>query len=439
MKTRMIAIATACALICGIFSGCGKEKEKEKVELILKVPTLAMTSACDPDITQAYDFLSKAAEDFEKNYTDYDVEINIKKFEFTNETNAITGSYDTDNAVDILYEGYFNMATYIHEGRVVPLDDIITDEIRGDIDESYWKMSSVNGKIYMMPFLSLQNILIYNKELFRSAGLEEFVSDENIIQSWSVDEWVYILDALADNLPDNQFPMMMYAKNDQGDTHIMTLIRSQGSGFFDSKGNFNISSDEGKAALQWIAEGKERGWFPLSCEALEIIDMVELFTNGQLAIVTANNASIPDNYGIDAGYVNFPSLDGTGLVTSFVTGFEVFDNGDETKIKVAKDFVKYIYEHEKWLDYEAGGIPANRSVSQKYKDQVFMLEQFYENSANAVDFTANSPNWRGVRDVFYTHIRDLLMGKSPDDVAREIDEECNAVISSGREQSILHE
>ena len=167
--------------------------------------------------------------------------------------------------------------------------------------------------------------------------------------------------------------------------------------------------------------------------------MTELFTNGQFAITMANNDSIPDNYGIDAGYVNFPSLDGTGFVTSFVTGFEVFDNGDETKIKVAKDFVKYIYEHEEWLDYEAGGIPANGSVSQKYKDQVFMLEQFYENSANAVNFTANAPNWRGVRDVFYTYIRDLLMGKSPADVARKIDEECNAAINSGREQSILHE
>ena len=437
MKKRIIAMAAAFTLFCGLFSGCSKEKEK--VELTIKVPTLAMTCVCDPDVTQAYDFLSKAAADFVKNYPDYDVRINIKKFELTNETAAISGSYDTDNAADILYEGYFNMATYIHDGRVVSLDDVITDEIRGDIDESYWEMSRINGKTYMMPFLSLQNILLYNKDLFREAGLEEFISSENTIQSWSVDEWEHILNTLAENLSDNHFPMMMYAKNDQGDTHIMTLIRSQGSEFFDSDGNFDISSDEGRAALRWIAKGKEKGWFPPYCEDLEIVDMVELFTNGQLAIVTANNTRIPENYGIDAGYVNFPSIDGSGLATAFVTGFEVFDNGDDTKIKVAKDFIKYIYEHEQWLDYEAGGIPANSSVSQRYKDRVFMLEQFYKNSANTVDFTANAPNWRDVRDVFYIHIRDLLTGTSPDDVAREIDKECNAAISSGREKSILHE
>ena len=52
MRIRMIAIAAARALACGIFSGCGQEKqEKERVELILKVPTLAMTSVCDPDVT----------------------------------------------------------------------------------------------------------------------------------------------------------------------------------------------------------------------------------------------------------------------------------------------------------------------------------------------------------------------------------------------------
>ena len=58
----MISIIALCALACGLFSGYGKEKEK--VELILKVPTLSMTSVCDSDVTQAYDFLSKAAADF---------------------------------------------------------------------------------------------------------------------------------------------------------------------------------------------------------------------------------------------------------------------------------------------------------------------------------------------------------------------------------------
>ena len=45
------------------------------------------------------------------------------------------------------------------------------------------------------------------------------------------------------------------------------------------------------------------------------------------------------------GYVNFPDKDEEGIVTSYLTGFEVFDNGSESRIKVAKDFISFIYEN----------------------------------------------------------------------------------------------
>ena len=35
--------------------------------------------------------------------------------------------FDTEDATDILFEGYFNMAGYIHTGRVIPLDSLITE------------------------------------------------------------------------------------------------------------------------------------------------------------------------------------------------------------------------------------------------------------------------------------------------------------------------
>ena len=42
-------------------------------------------------------------------------------------------------------------------------------------------------------------------------------------------------------------------------------------------------------------------------------------------------------------------------------------------------------------------------------------------------------NWQGVRDVFYLNIQDLLKGtKSPEEVAKAIDETCNAALEQGR-------
>ena len=85
---------------------------------------------------------------------------------------------------------------------------------------------------------------------------------------------------------------MMYAASSQGDTHIMTLLRSAGSPFYDETGHFALSRPEGVAALRWIQEGVGRGWFPPHAENLEIEDCSSLFRAGQLAIYMVNNASI---------------------------------------------------------------------------------------------------------------------------------------------------
>lgn len=150
---------------------------------------------------------------------------------------------------------------------------------------------------------------------------------------------------------------------------------------------------------------------------------------------SANSSAIPFDYGV----VNFPGGEG-GHATAFVTGFSVFDNGDEKKLELAKEFVKYIYEAENWKDYSAGAIPASQEIAEKYGNQIFMLEEYYKNNANVVDFTANNPNWRGVREVFYPHIQKLLRGdESAEEAAAGIEQDCNAAIEEGFRTGTLHE
>ena len=443
MKRKLLSILLTVATCCSIFTGCGGKEaaKKEDVTLIVKLPALIMNSVSNPDIFEAVTFLQQAGEAFAAQYEEANVTIQLESFDYVDEIKAITESFDTEDATDILYEGYFNMASYIHTGRVVPLDDIISDDLRKDIDDATWEMSMINGKTYMMPFSSMQNILIYNKKHFESCGLEKYISDQAEIQNWTVEEWTEILDTLAERLPDRTYPMMMYGKNNQGDTHIMSFMRSYGSTIFDEAGNFDFESRETVQALEWLQEGVGRGWYPPYPENLEISDCNELFSNGQLSIYTFNNASFTlyDNIE-DYGFVNFPG----NLATSFVTGFEVLDNGDEVKTKAAKDFILFIYENEEWLDISAGNIPACRSVAEKYKDQITMLDEFMSNTAHVVDFMNNSPNWQGndtsVRSVFWPNIHEMLSGTiTPQECAEALNEACNAALQTGRENSRLHE
>ncbi|MCM1115000.1 MAG: extracellular solute-binding protein [Clostridium sp.] len=440
MKRRIFSLLLALMLCGSLLSGCANQ-EKQTVNLIIKVPGLSMNSVSNPEISYAKTFMEKAGEAFAAQYEKADVTFQVKEFEYVDELEAITGSFDTEDATDILYEGYFNMASYLHTGRVVPLDDIISDELRSDIDEASWKMSMVNGKTYMMPFLSMQNILIYNKALFRECGLDEYIIDTNTIQNWMLDTWTEILDTLAAKLPKQIYPMMMYGKNNQGDTHIMSFMRAFGSTIFNDDGDFDFENEASVKALEWIQSGVDKGWYPPHPENLEISDCNELFVGNQLAIYAFNNANfmLYDNMD-DYGYVNFPG----NIATSFVTGFEVFDNGDEAKIQTAKDFIRFIYENDEWLEISAGNIPASKKVSSKYQNQITMLDEFTKNSDNVVDFMNNSPNWQGkdtsVRSVFWQNIQELLSKAiTPQECAKKLNESCNTALREGKKDSTLHE
>ena len=437
---QLLAGVLLLAAVPGVLAGCApREAEKPQVTLTVKLPPLTVANA-DTEITDAYDLLVQAGEEFASQYTDADVTVNVIKFAYTEEDDYITGCFDTEDAADVLFEGYFNMAGYIHTGRVVPLDDIITDALRADVDDALWEMSRVDKRTYMLPYYSLQNTLCFNKELFRECGLEEYIGAEGIIQSWTPKEWELILSALAERLPELSYPMMMYAKNDQGDTHIMTLLRSRGSAFFDENGLFHLNTPEGIAALRWIADSYEKGYFPDGCENLEINDCTALFRNGQLAICMTNSATAVHLDLDTTGFVNFPSVDGAGYNTSFVTGFQVFDNGDAAKLAAAKAFVSYFYGNEVLMDYSQTGLPASKSTAERVREHIFLQEAYMANAVNTVDFTANNPNWRGVRDVFYLQIHDLLAGTmTPEEAAAAIDSACNAAIEEGWANSKLHE
>ena len=431
-------MACVCAAGCAYTPGSGKnaeDAEKEKIELIVSTPPLLYGKlGRDTMETAAYtDFLEYAAELFLEQYGRDDVAIKVKGFDYTEEDIAISQKFGTPEATDVLLEGFFNMGSYIHTGKLVPLDDLIDEDTRADISDGIWKEGIYQGKTYMYPFYHLPNTLAYNVKLFEEAGLDEYVAEKGKIANWSVEEWEFILDTLAEKLPESTFPMMMYAKNNQGDTHIMVLLRAFGCPFFTQDGRFCVSTPEGIEALGWIQDGVSRGWFPPASENLTLTDMMNLFQNGQLAvnIMNPSNLSFFEAADLEVRQVNFPSVNGTGLSTTFVTGFGVFDNGDAEKIRIGKDFVKFVCENTTLQEVVIPNIPVRLSTQELSKDELFMSDAYTANESTLVNFTDNLPNWAGVRNVFYQQIHDLLTGKmTPKEAAEAIDRECNAAVGN---------
>ncbi|MCI8594720.1 MAG: carbohydrate ABC transporter substrate-binding protein [Oscillospiraceae bacterium] len=437
MRKPLWGFLLSAALLCGVLSGCTGE-QKPDVTLVIKAPVFQLEMVADSESADVYTFLKKAANAFAEQYTEANVTIDLSQFELARRQTEVEERFDTDEAVDVLW-GDVNWYTYT--GRKVPLDDLITDELRADIAPQYWDSCSVDGKTYTMPFLSSQTVLCYNKDLFRQAGLDQYITDEDVIQSWTLEEWEYILSTLRANLPSTVFPLMMFAGNTNAESHTMTYLRSHGGSFFGADGRVDLDTPEMLAAMQWIRDSNEKGYFPPHPERLVMLDNYSLFMNNQLAIYCVNVSlqTFYDSAGLDCGFVNFPSQDGAGFNVTSLYGFGVFDNGDETRLQAAKDFVSFVYSTD-WLDYSAGSIPASSRVMKKYAEQLAPVQKYIANMPNNNDYTQGKPNWDSVREAYRLRLQELFyQGKSVEQVALEMERACNEAIDAGYQSASLHE
>ncbi|WP_040196758.1 ABC transporter substrate-binding protein [Candidatus Soleaferrea massiliensis] len=438
MKKKSLLCALLAAALCLSLAGCQTQEttEREKVSLIIKTPPIGLGSIPGMGEAEVYDMLTEAAEHFQAQYDKYDVEFSISRYDYLDEQSQLADKYGTPEAADIFFAGSWNVPLYVKRGWLVPLDDLIDADLRADIDESIWRQNSIEGHVYTMPFHQLQNTLMVNRTMMERAGLKDYIPAGDSVAHWSTEEFNLICQRLTESITDeNTFAFMMYAANNQGDSHIMTLLRAYGCPLYDDSGNFAVNTPEGIRALAWIKEMDAQSFTPKGAENLELLECVNLFYNGQLAICVGNLTNLWDarNKGLDVFTANFPDLSGAGYCTASSNGLCVFDNGDETRIQVAKDFLHFLSTDEDSMKYTLGTLPVNESVIERYQDEIWMLKAYGDNTPNAVDNIRGSLNWQGVRDVFYRSINDLLIGtKSPEEAAAAIDESCNAALERGR-------
>ncbi|OLS01464.1 ABC transporter substrate-binding protein [Tissierella creatinophila] len=462
LKKRFLATIIALSLILSLAVGCSSDKKneggsggkggKDKVEItVMLTPQWKGVMDASEEGADFDSFFKEAAKRFEEEYKEHDVKINVEVVAGDQRDELLNVSLNGGNPPDIFYESIFAMGDYAHRGALVPLNDIVDDESKKDIAQNYWENVTFGDDIYFYPFSHMPGTLVYNADMFKDAGLEEYIGAETEIKTWSLSEYEEILNKLKKDTPkdkySNAYPMSLYALNNQGDTWNLAYLKMFGNKLYGEDSELVIDDASGVKAMEWLKKINDEGLTNPGAESVSSNDANSMFQNQKLGVSFTNSvlynnilADMKDGKvpAFDARLANIPSESGDPITFTYVTGAALFDTGDETRIKVSKDFVKFFSTDPELVKASKNGVPVRTSVAEEFKSENPLFAAYDENAKYMFNFTGNVPGYSELRQVLYPELQALYTGeKTPEQAAKDYQSKGNEVIKSAKEDSVI--
>ncbi|MGW2563979.1 extracellular solute-binding protein [Streptomyces sp. NPDC001514] len=163
MKRRFLACATAIVSAaalggCALLPGAGPGGRTVTVWLM-------QDSVSD-------DFLERFITEYEDEHPDVDLEVTFQ--EWTGIGAKVTAALKSDEAPDVIEVGNTQVAQYAESNALL---DLTLESIR-DLGSEDWlpglaDPGSISGTQYGIPWYAANRVVIYNKDLFAQAGIEE--------------------------------------------------------------------------------------------------------------------------------------------------------------------------------------------------------------------------------------------------------------------------
>ena len=454
LKRKHLALGMTAILSISALVGCSNsEDESNKGDTIeLKVMLTPQWKGVIDATEEGADydsFFKYAAEQFEAEHENVDISVEVVAGDQRDE--LLNVNLNGGTPPDVFFESVFAMGDYAHRGALVPLNDIIDDEDKADIEQGYWDSVTFGDDIYFYPFSHNPGTLTYNADMFKAAGLDQYIGDENETKTWTMEEYEEILKTLKEKLPSTDYSnanaMGMYALNNQGDTWNLAYLRMFGNEFFDAEGNIVLDDANGVKAAEWMNNVYQSGYTNPGAESVSSNDVNALFQNQQLAIsftnpILFNNAKADMEAGkmgkFDMRLANIPSESGDPLTFTYVTGAAVFDTKDEERIKMSKEFVKFVSTDEELIKASKNGIPVRKSVSDLYTSENPLFAAYNQNSQYIFNFTGNVPGYSQLRQVLYPELQAMFTEQlTPAEAVKNYQEKGNQVIKDAKEDSVI--
>jgi len=198
-------------------------------------------------------------ESFKESNPGIEVELDFVSYEALHDK-IVTAAASKAGTYDVVLLDCIWPAEFAAAGFILDVTDRIPEEMRADIFPGAMESVTYKGRLYGMPWLNDVLYLYYNEEILKEAGYEAPPTTWTELKEMS-------MAAKEKGLAD--YPFIEYFQQDEGLTIAFSYyLLAFGGQFFDADDNPAFNSAEGLAALQFMADGMNDGFYnPASLES----------------------------------------------------------------------------------------------------------------------------------------------------------------------------
>ncbi len=378
MGKRFLANSILILFILGM-AGCGKEPEEEKKE---QKEELLLWSYYETEAQK--EGLDRLVSGFNSSQSSQSVySISWEYVPMVDFVKRLSIALSSDSLPDLVLLDNTDMESLIKSGL---LEDV-TEQLQSRVfvDNYYkevWDSVEYGGRYYGVPFSCNNTVILYNKQMFREAGVSVPVTWEQFRNAAK---------ALTKEEGDSHYGFAMSAfSGEQGASQFMPWIFATGATAD------NLADERGVHAFELLEELLESGSMPHDCMNWSQNDVTRVFVERKAAMIENGPSALPEieASGIDYGIFSFPAYVTQGVIV----GGENLAVIQGKNVDGAIAFMDYYNQDQVMGEISEimWNIPPKKELAKAYGQRNEDMEAFVSQMEEGVSRTS-VPNWREVR------------------------------------------
>ncbi|MER7463797.1 extracellular solute-binding protein [Streptomyces sp. NPDC097981] len=398
---RRIFGTGATAVVLGLLiplAGCGGSDNSADDSGTLR---LVAAEYGDNQATSSKAYWDKVTADFTT--ANPDIKVQVQLLPWADIDREVSRMVKAGNAPDMALMGSYS--DFAAQGKLYSADELLSVAAEANFLQPLAEAGSVGNTLYGLPWVASSRLLFYNQGLFKQAGVSEPP------KNWSD------LKADAKALKDKgvKYPYALPLGPEEAHAEAMIWELSNGGGYADSSGNYNLASDQNIQTFHWLKDNLVTPGLtgPVPPSRLNRADAFAAFVRGEVGMLNGYPQLLHEARakGIDVRTAAMPVSDTIGSgdnpptvgVADWMMAFK--QNGKRAEIG---KFLDFVYQDQNLSEFAnryhllPSTVSASRNPSGGGLDS---NDQFFLTALRGAQlYPVNDPSWVTVSDTIKRNI-----------------------------------